>query len=133
MNKSLSILIVDDNESQARSLQDVLELKGFKVHSAYSGAAALEILLKHPIDILLTDVKMPEMDGVTLNREASKIRPNITTILMTAFAADELIQQGIKDGIKTVLNKPVNIDFLVSLFSATQSRITRPSGNFQVL
>jgi CheY-like chemotaxis protein len=120
MRESLSVLIVDDNPSAARSLVDVLDVKGFEVFSAYSGAEALAILRDHPVDILLTDVKMPDMNGVALYRETRKTHPRLTTFLMTAYAADEIIQQGMKEGIKTVLTKPVNIDFLITLLSAVR-------------
>jgi CheY-like chemotaxis protein len=120
MSKSLSVLVVDDNPSMASTLADILDVKGFEAYTANSGAEALEILRDHPVDILLTDVKMPEMNGVELYRETRKIRPNITAILMTAYAADDLIHQGMTEGTKTVLTKPVDIDFLLSYLSASK-------------
>jgi two-component system response regulator YesN len=127
MSESFSILVVDDNPSMARALADVLDVKGYIAYAACSGAEALEILRDHPVDILLTDVIMPEMNGVALYRETRKTHPYLTTFLMTAYAADDLIQQGMKEGIKTVLNKPVDIDFLLTLFSATR-RISKKAG-----
>jgi CheY-like chemotaxis protein len=118
MEEPITILVVDDNASMANSLVDILEVKGFKVHIAYSGAEALEILRAHPVDILLTDVRMPDMDGMELNRATRKTYPNLKTILMTAYSADDIIKQGMKEGIRTVLNKPLDMDFLISLFSA---------------
>jgi len=109
----------------ASALADVLDVKGFEVHAAYSGAEALEILQAHPVDILLTDVIMPDMDGVTLYRATRKTHPRLTTILMTAYAADDLIQKGMAEGIKTVLSKPVDINFLLTLFSAYKKIATR--------
>jgi two-component system, response regulator YesN len=115
MNDTVSVLIVDDHPSMALSLADVLEAKGFIVHAASSGAEALAILHEHPVDILLTDVIMPEMNGVALYREAKKIQPRLTTFLMTAYSADALIEQGMKEGIKTVLNKPLDIELLIMM------------------
>jgi CheY-like chemotaxis protein len=109
----------------ATTLVDILNIKGFEVYAAQSGAEALEILREHAVDILLTDVKMPDMNGVELYREARKIYPNLTTFLMTAYAADGIIQQGMAEGIRTVLNKPLNIDFLLTLFSVTMGFITK--------
>ena len=123
MSETLTILVVDDNPSMAKTMADILDVKGFEVHAAISGAEALEILRDHPVDILLTDVRMPDMNGVTLYREARKNHPNLTTFLMTAYAADDIIQQGMAEGIKTVLTKPVDIDFLLSLFSACKRLI----------
>ncbi len=118
MGEATSILIVDDQPAVATSLADILEIKGFKVHMAFSGAEALEILADHLIDILLTDVRMPDMNGVTLYREVRKKYPYVTTYLMTAYAADDIIQQGMKEGIKTVLTKPLDINLLIAIFTA---------------
>jgi two-component system response regulator HydG len=118
MSESFSILIVDDDPSNAGVLADILDVKGFIVHAANSGAEALLILREHPVNILLTDVKMPGMNGVELYRAARQINPALATILMTAYAADNLIQQGMSEGIRTVLNKPLDIDLLLALISA---------------
>ena len=125
MSDSISILVVDDNPSMAGSLADILEIKGFGVQAAYSGAEALEILRDQPVDILLTDVRMPDMNGVELYRKTRRNFPDLITILMTAYSADDIIQQGMQEGIKTVLNKPVDMDFLLSLFSAYKRIITK--------
>jgi two-component system, response regulator YesN len=122
-----SILIVDDNPSMAAALVDILVLKGFETFMASSGTEALQILHDHPIDVLLTDVIMPEMDGVSLYRQTRQAHPQIITILMTAYAADELIQQGMAEGIKTVLTKPIDIDFLILLLSTYKKR--KAAGN----
>ena len=117
MKEMLTILIVDDDSSMATTLADILDVKGFEVHAANSGAEALQILRDLPVDVMLTDVRMPDMNGVALYRETRKTHPKLTTLLMTAYAADDIIQKGMSEGIKTVLNKPVNIDLLLSLFS----------------
>jgi len=124
MDESINILVVDDNPAMATALADVLEVKGYIVHMASSGKEALEILREHPIHILLTDVIMPEMNGLELYRATRKGYPNLITIFMTAYAADDLIQQGMAEGIKTVLTKPVDISFMLLLFSAHKRRIT---------
>ena len=117
-----SVLIVDDNPSMASALADILVIKGFETHLVASGAAALQVLQDHPVDILLTDVIMPEMNGVELYRKTRQDYPQLITILMTAYAADELIQQGMAEGIKTVLTKPIDIDFLILLLSTYRKR-----------
>ena len=121
MSEPTAILIVDDHPSVAITLADILKAKGFKVYAAMSGAEALKILGEQPIDILLTDVRMPDMNGVALYLEARKTHPKLITYLMTAYAADEFIQQGMKEGIKTVLTKPLDIDLIVALFTAIKS------------
>jgi CheY-like chemotaxis protein len=118
MSETIRILVVDDNPAMADTLADILEVKGFTVHAAASGAEALEILRDQPMDILLTDVKMPGMNGLELYRETRKLYPRLITIFMTAYSADELIQQGMAEGVKTILDKPLDMNFLMSLLSA---------------
>ena len=127
MDKTTAILVVDDQPAVVTSLADILDFKGFKVYPAFSGADALKILGEHPIDILLTDMKMPDMNGIMLYREVRKKFPHVTTYLMTAYAADELIQEGMKEGIKTVLTKPLDIDLIVALFTAVRSLSSKKS------
>jgi two-component system response regulator HydG len=118
MRETAAILVVDDNHSMAKTMADIMGVKGFEVYAAYSGLEALAFLQSRPIDILLTDVVMPDMNGVELYRKTKKTYPKLTTILMTAYAADDLINQALAEGIKTVLTKPLDIDFMLALFSA---------------
>jgi len=121
----MAILVVDDNPPMVKTLADILDVKGYKVHAAYSGAEALKILKNQRVNILLTDVRMPDMDGVALYRETRKKHPDLITFLMTAYAADDIIQQGMAEGIKTVLTKPLDINLLLALFSAVQGLIPK--------
>jgi CheY-like chemotaxis protein len=118
MSETFTVLVVDDNPDMAKTMADVLEAKGFQVYPACSGAEALKILGEHAVDVLLTDVIMPEMNGVELYRQTKKSHPRLKTLFMTAYSADALIQQGMREGIKTVLSKPVDIDMLVSMLRA---------------
>jgi CheY-like chemotaxis protein len=127
MSETINILVVDDNPAMADTLADVLKVKGFTVHAAGGGAEALKILREQPVDILLTDVKMPNMNGLELYRETRKAYPKLITIFMTAYAADDLIQKGMAEGIKTVLDKPLDIDFLLVLLSAHRRIIAEAS------
>jgi CheY-like chemotaxis protein len=102
----------------AKTLADIMSIKGFEVYAACSGMEALAILQTQHVDILLTDVVMPDMNGVELYRATRKTYPKLTAILMTAYAADDIIHQGLAEGIKTVLTKPLDIDFMLVLFSA---------------
>jgi len=118
MGDTISVLVVDDNQAMTVTLADILEAKGLVVHAAASGAQALQILQEQPVDILLTDVKMPEMNGLELYRETRQPYPDLSTIFMTAYSADELIQQGRAEGIRAILDKPLDIPFLFTLISA---------------
>ena len=118
MNKKPQILVVDDNPPMTDTMVDILNVKGYIAYAAYSGAQALDILREQPVDLLLTDAKMPDMNGVELYREARKVHPDLITFLMTAYAADDIIDIGLGEGIKTVLTKPLEIDHLLMMLSA---------------
>jgi CheY-like chemotaxis protein len=126
MTDAVAILVVDDNPPMARTMADILVAKGYRVQAVCSGREALDIMERERVDILLMDVIMPEMDGVVLNRRAKEIQPRIFSVFMTAYSADDLIQQGIKEGVSTVLPKPVDIDFLLSLISAADVSYFHP-------
>jgi len=120
MSDQTTILVVDDNPPMAKTLSDILSIKGYAVYTAFSGAEALDILSHNEVHILLTDVIMPDMDGVALYRQTRKTHPRLVTFLMTAYAADEIIHQGIAEGIKTVLTKPVDINLFLNLVMAVE-------------
>ena len=126
MADSRRILIVDDEPRVAFFLQESLESleRNYQVVHAETGESALEAMDRGRFDVVITDLRMPGMNGLELYRESRKAYPRLITIFMTAYAADELIQQGMAEGIKTVLTKPVEIDFMVHLFSAYQRVIT---------
>ena len=120
MSALCKVLVVDDDPSMASSLADILDVKGYEVHAAGCGAEALQMLRDHPVDVMLTDVRMPDMNGVELYRATRKTHPNLRTFLMTAYSEDEIIQKGLAEGIKTVFSKPMDIDLLVSIFSVVK-------------
>ena len=118
MNPIPSVLVVDDYLPLVTSLAQILHLKGYKVQTANSGFEALRILKDQPVDILLTDFRMPLMTGLELYREIKKIHISLTAILMTADASEELLEQGIAEGVRAVLDKPLDIDYLIALISS---------------
>jgi CheY-like chemotaxis protein len=114
MSGVFTILLVDDNPDITGVLADILQIKGYAVHAANSGAEALLLMREHPVDLLLTDIRMPGMNGLELSRAARKNYPDLFIIIMTAYAADELIQQALAEGVKTVLTKPLDMKFLAT-------------------
>ena len=102
------ILVVDDDNSVRKMVQSGLQLSGFQCHAAESADAALKILDKHHVDVVVADIKMPEMSGIELCR-IIKSDYEADVIIMTGYVGDfnyeDIVQQGASDFIQ----KPVRI------------------------
>ena len=118
MSEKLRILIVDDDRRMANTLLDIFKVKGYLAEAAYSGAEALEKVEEGHFDSVLTDLKMPEMNGVDLYRAIKEIQPELPVVFMTAYSADDLIKEGLEEGALAVLTKPLEIDLLLSFLAA---------------
>jgi two-component system response regulator YesN len=117
MNKSINILIVDDDTLFITLLSVILVHEGYAVHSANSGPAALQLLQGQPIDILLTDYSMPGMNGVELIRETRKTHPNLLNFIITAYSDEYICKHGPVEGLQKVIAKPLDIASLRSTLS----------------
>ena len=109
------VLIVDDEAGIRETLAINLELEGFKTLSASSGSEAIELLKNHAIDFVISDVRMPKGDGITLLKNIKKGDSDIPHIvLLTGFS--ELSTEEVKQlGAIDLIIKPPNIDLLIEL------------------
>ncbi len=101
------VLVVDDEGASRESLVDVLVEEDFEVASASSGEEALETLKNAEFDLILTDLRMPGMDGIALLREARKLCPQTLLILMTAYASVETAVEALHQGAHDYMIKPL--------------------------
>ncbi|MEO8078747.1 MAG: response regulator, partial [Acidobacteriota bacterium] len=100
------VLVVDDERSMRELLSIVLKRDGHSVVTAEDGRAAVEVLKRERVDVLITDIRMPHMNGVDLLREARRIAPDIISIVMTAFASAETAIEVLRDlGAADYVNK----------------------------
>lgn len=97
-NKDFSILVVDDEIEYQRAFSMILSRNGFKVLTCSDGHAALNILSENEVDLVMTDLKMPGMDGLTLIQEVKRKYPTIELMVITAFGSIESAVQAIKYG-----------------------------------
>lgn len=101
------ILLVDDEKELAEELQIQLEQIPYEVFTSFSGKEALSVLEKEQIDVMVVDVRMPEIDGIETIRRGLKIQPDIQCILMTGHANDiETAVEAMKLGAINFLSKP---------------------------
>ena len=110
-----AILVVDDDESLRRVTQVQLQQAGFSVEAAASGKQALEILEGNPVDLVLTDMKMPGMTGLALLRAVQQSQPEMLVIVMTAYGTIETAVEAVKAGAYDYITKPVNQEDLLIL------------------
>ena len=104
------IMVVDDEAVIRELLQDILTGEGYEVDTMPNAKAALETLAKSNGYVLLfTDIMMPEMDGITLIREARKLAPSMIPIVMTGFATLETARAAVKEGAYDYVLKPFSL------------------------
>jgi DNA-binding NtrC family response regulator len=116
---SIRVLIVDDNEVFRRPLQRALEAAGFEVVAVPSAEDALEVLEGSPVDVLLTDHRLPGMDGVQLITRIKATHPALAIIVMTAYGTSESAVEAKRRGADDYLVKPFEVpDLLRALHRA---------------
>jgi len=104
--QKLSILIVDDEEDILNVLKLILTKEGYQVDTALDGKQALQLFRKNSYDIVLTDLRMPEMDGMELLERIKEIRPETEVLIMTAYASVESAVLAMKKGAADYIVKP---------------------------
>ena len=109
---SARILIVDDEANARNALAELLREEGYSVETAGDGFKALPKLDDFAPDVVLTDLKMPGMDGIEFMRKAEEHCPGCVTIVMTAFGAVETAVKAMRAGASEYLTKPVNLEEL---------------------
>jgi DNA-binding NtrC family response regulator len=110
----MRIMLVDDEEGFLSTTRNVLERKGINVTTATSGSEALEKLKGENIDVVILDVKMPGMDGVSALKAIKSRYPSIEVIMLTGHGTVESALDGLRSGASDYLTKPIDIDELVA-------------------
>ena len=107
-----NLLIVDDEQSYRQLLTLVFEGDGHSIRTAKNGREALALLQAEPAEVIITDVKMPDMDGIELLRNAREFLPDIGVVLMTAFATVDTAREAFKLGADDFIQKPFDVEEL---------------------
>jgi two-component system NtrC family response regulator/two-component system response regulator HydG len=107
------ILVVDDESSARGALSEILQDEGYKVRTAADGFRALAAASEFAPDVVLTDLKMPGMDGLSLMERVKETQPDVAVVLMTAFGAVESAVEAMHAGAANYLTKPLNSDELL--------------------
>ena len=110
----MKILLAEDDNDMRRFLVKALENAGYDVASFDNGLSAYNRLREEPFELLLTDIVMPEMDGIELARKATELDPDIKVMFITGFAAVALNPDSQAPRDAKVLSKPIHLRDLVS-------------------
>jgi two-component system response regulator FlrC len=125
-----TILIVDDEQNMRVALFEALSRNGHDVAVAENGQMALEMIAKHPPDLVVTDIKMPGMDGLELLRQVKALRPELPVVIMTGFATVDTAVEAMKQGAFDYLLKPFPVEVIeetVARVFALGSKLGQPS------
>jgi two-component system response regulator HydG len=119
MIQDLRILIVDDDRRMTRTLADILSLSGYEAVEAYSGYDALAKIRNMLFDCVITDIRMPGMNGIELHQQMRRAQPGLPVLLMTAYAADRTYpSEPGDDGVVGVFDKPLDVNQLLAFLSS---------------
>lgn len=109
----MKILLAEDDDDMRRFLVKALERAGYEVRAFDNGASAYDRLREEPFSLLLTDIVMPEMDGIELARRATELDPDLKVMFITGFAAVALNPDSNAPRDAKVLSKPFHLRELV--------------------
>ncbi len=119
----LKILVVDDEQSVTDYLKLELEELGYTVITENTGYTALKHIMRGEVDLLLTDIAMPDMDGYELYSRSKELNENLPIIMMTGFGYDpnHAVVKARKDGLQNIVFKPFDTEVLAALIQRLTS------------
>jgi DNA-binding NtrC family response regulator len=128
----LNVLLIDDEQAQLKSLQRFLSKRRHTVYTADDGPPGLEIAKNNQIDVVLTDYRMPEWNGLTVVKKVKELNPHIDIVVMTAFGNLEDAVEIMKAGAYDYLTKPVDLNELENLLQRIEEKHLLISENRQL-
>ena len=118
-----NLLIVDDEKGIRQLLTLVFERVGHTVRTAAGGRDALALFAQEPADLIISDVRMPDMGGIEMLRTAREIAPDVAVIMMTAFASVDSAREAFKLGADDFIQKPFDVDELKVIVAKALERL----------
>lgn len=123
----VSVLVVDDNEALREVIAIILSQRGHRCEFAENGVEAMRKVVRNSFDAVVTDVDMPEMDGISLTRILTQQFPNLPVMIITGQPHDNSMESAITAGAREFLEKPFDISEFVMRFHKMlrASKVTR--------
>ncbi len=122
------ILVVEDDAALLQGLMDVLVFNGYEVHGSADGREGLRAALEAPCDLVLLDVMLPGLDGLSACREIRRRKPNQAVVMITAKGAEDDIVAGFKAGADDYIPKPFSLRELMVRVEAVLRRAGKNTG-----
>jgi len=127
--KKAKILVVEDNPATRELFRELLSQQGYVVRVAQDGKEALPRVRKESFDLVLTDVKMPRMNGIQLLKELQKIIPHTKVVIVTATADLQIAVKAMKLGAYDYITKPFCLDSILQKVKKALEGGNRKAGN----
>ena len=120
------VLVAEDDPAVREFVSRALGQRGHAVRAVEDGMAALEALAEEPFDLLLTDIRMPRLDGITLALKVAKDHPAVTIVMMTGYASEEQRAHNLDRLIHSVVSKPFTLEEICDAAEGALSRTGAP-------
>jgi DNA-binding NtrC family response regulator len=120
-----AILVVEDHAESRTSLSYVLEKRGYRVHQAANGRAAIAVARRERLHGVVLDLKLPDMEGLSVLDAVLEQAPGIPAILVTGFGTIDSAVEAMKRGATDFLTKPIQVDHLLSILERSFARSAR--------
>jgi DNA-binding response OmpR family regulator len=120
--KSKRILLVEDDATISDLVAYNLRLAGYEVLQEHNGRKGLEAALAHEVDLVLMDLMLPGLDGLTASKEIVRRKPNVPVIMLTARGERETMLAGFESGADDYITKPFDLDLLLARIQARLRR-----------
>jgi DNA-binding NtrC family response regulator len=120
MREKVKVLVVDDDRRMVKTIVDILKIKGYRVAEANSGEEAIKKVKSDMPDCVFMDIKMEGINGIETLKLIKEQYPDLPVVLMSAYATDEQESEAKQNGAYAILNKPLDIQAVLSFLSVIQ-------------
>lgn len=111
----LRVLVVEDDDDLRRAMREVFQMRGFAVNTARDGATAIKLAYAERYDVVVSDIRLPGIDGIEVTRKIKSLRDAPRILLLTAYPEWNVYDLAREAGAERVVNKPVGIGHLITL------------------
>lgn len=121
--KQYKVLIVEDDAATREKLAEIIKKEGFEVTTAGDGKEGLKTFKKDPADIVITDLKMPHIEGLEVMHATKRLSPNCEFIVVTAYGETDTAISALREGALDYLEKPLDLGQLMTALGRAKERI----------